>query len=250
MILTARYEQIALSCPAPGDVYLWKVFCPDHAASLSDHKQRFFTKDDLVDSTRYRTEKDLERFILARAYLRYLSATYLSLPHEDIRLAKSSHGKPYWDGVSQKLFFNISHSGQWVLLAFSSDAELGVDIQSVGTSKRIDDIVKRRFHEDEQAYYNDLPVHHKPEMFYRMWVCKEAIIKAQGLAVHGNLDQLNVLPCLNTHFEELEEAACMVREVDVARGYKAAIAVGKVFQDPALHEFDGRIILPTLLQAA
>jgi hypothetical protein len=63
---------------------------------------------------RFRQAADRERFLLGRGGLRWLLGTLLDCPAAELPLTEGSHGKPELRGGPQ---FNISHSGDLVLLA-------------------------------------------------------------------------------------------------------------------------------------
>ena len=80
----------------------------------------------------------------------------------DRKICRSENGKPYCDDV----FFNISHSGKYVVLA-TADSEIGIDIE------KIRDTEKRLFAEDFAS----------KEEFFEMWTKKESIIKYLGKTI-------------------------------------------------------------------
>lgn len=86
------------------------------------------------------------------------------------QLSYSDNDKPFIDGFS----FNISHSGDFVALAFSKDCKLALDIES---PQEVDlKNFKSFFREDEwqEIQSADNPL----QKFYWFWVRKESILKA------------------------------------------------------------------------
>lgn len=100
-------------------------------------------------------------------------------------------GKPYLAGAGR---FNISHSGEYVLAAFS-DKEVGADIE------RITDFDAREishyFHPEEQAYIENST--DTKGSFFKLWTRKEAYLKATGIGILEGLHHEN---CLPDHLED------------------------------------------------
>ncbi len=74
-------------------------------------------------------------------------------------ILRDKNGKPF---IKQNVYFNVSHSNNFVALAFSKN-EIGIDIEKIRPIKR--GVIKK--------YNLDL----------KTWTIKEAIIKANGLTL-------------------------------------------------------------------
>ena len=95
-----------------------------------------------------------------------LGASYLMkkyLPEEDIKEANT--GKPYLEGGPK---FNISHSGEYSILAIHPSRELGVDIEQINEDKLG---AIRYTLSDEERVETD------PETLFKMWSNKESLTK-------------------------------------------------------------------------
>ena len=88
----------------------------------------------------------------------------------DVELHYGDNGKPYL--TDEGHFFNISHSGDYVVCAIS-DADIGVDVE--GFSPVRPAVLRRCFIEDEQQWIGN-----DPERFFRLWTMKEAYMKLLG----------------------------------------------------------------------
>lgn len=91
-------------------------------------------------------------------------------------LKTGKHGKPYFEGYPFHIHFNISNSGNYVVLILAR-MPVGIDIQE----KRITDIDKlgkKVFSVDE--YRKFLASDDKQEEFFRQWVLKESYVKWTG----------------------------------------------------------------------
>src|SRR5687768_8525696 len=74
------------------------------------------------------------QFIQSRAHLRGLIADKLGVNPEEVRFAKSVHGKPHISD-EHDLKFNLSHSGEICVIAISRSQVIGIDIQFHGSPK-------------------------------------------------------------------------------------------------------------------
>ncbi len=90
--------------------------------------------------------------------------------------------KPYLTGRDD-IFFNISHSGNLVVLALS-DLEVGVDVEKVRNFK--ESLINYVFSEQEIALAKDLSEvlgFTEDQAFTRLWTAKESIMKYSGMGI-------------------------------------------------------------------
>ena len=97
------------------------------------------------------------------------------------RLSYNSYGKPLMDGKGK---FNLSHSGDLVVLAVSdemaavSDEAVGVDVQRQEPGDLLE-MAKISFHPAEQRFLASGK--NQRERFYSIWTLKESYMKAVGM---------------------------------------------------------------------
>lgn len=123
-----------------------------------------------------------------RRLLYFVLTRILHRKPEEIRLHANEHGKPYLC-TDVPLFFNISHSGDFVVCAFS-DTEVGVDIEKVGEERPA--VAKRFFHPEEVACLSDTSERKRAELFFRYWSAKESVLKYMGTGLAGSLSSFCV----------------------------------------------------------
>ena len=101
-----------------------------------------------------------------------LGAGYLlkkHLPNKEIK--KTSSGKPFIEGGPQ---FNISHSGEYVVLAIHPSRPVGVDIERIDDKKL--DAIKYVLNDEEKGINE---VHD----LFRIWSNKESLIKCTSIGL-------------------------------------------------------------------
>jgi 4'-phosphopantetheinyl transferase len=138
-------------------------------------------------AARFRFDRERRRFIVARARLRELLAERLEVPPESIEFVYASGGKP---ALAERFArsgwrFNLSHSEEHAVYAFSRAGEVGVDVEAVHAIAEADAIAERFFAPQERlAYKNSNPGERMME-FLRLWTRKESLAKGlgDGLAV-------------------------------------------------------------------
>lgn len=96
----------------------------------------------------------------------------------------NQHGKP---SINGKPFFNISHSGDYVI-AVCNEKEVGVDIQLIREESI--KVAEKVFDDEEIEWMNLDPV----SRFFILWTQKESVVKLLGTGFTTPLRTFNVLP--------------------------------------------------------
>ncbi|PIR37503.1 MAG: hypothetical protein COV35_10470 [Alphaproteobacteria bacterium CG11_big_fil_rev_8_21_14_0_20_39_49] len=176
-------------------------------------KQHILSPSELEKMNKYKIEDDKKRFCTGRIITRTVASRYLKTDSNKIEILFNEHGKPYIKN-SKAFFFNISHSGDWVVVGFS-DYEIGVDIQMIDTGKKlnIDNIAKYAFHPDEIKYINDSE-EEKHTRFYTIWSLKEAFVKAKGVGFYNNLEKLSILPVIKDNNTLIDGLSLSYKKID------------------------------------
>ena len=90
------------------------------------------------------------------------------------------------------LRFNLAHSHELALYAFTRGREIGVDIEYLRALPDADQIADRFFSARENATLQALPASQRRQAFFNCWTRKEAYIKAIGKGLSQPLDQFEV----------------------------------------------------------
>lgn len=118
----------------------------------------------------------------------YLSA-FLQHNILDQDILKTEFGKPYLNHF-ENIAFNHSHSQNHYALAISKHMQdIGVDIEDLERKVRFEALAKHAFHPQEYQTWQDLDC--DPEYWFKVWTSKEAVLKASGLGIRLNLNELN-----------------------------------------------------------
>ena len=147
--------------------------CDGQYASLA----LLLTAAELKRANQYVHRLDARRFIVRRGHLRTILANYVGVRAQALVLAAGTHGKPFLETPDQ-IHFNLSHSGGLMMLVVSPDCPVGADIEKV--EPMTEDIARVAFTERECAQLAALSPSHRLREHYKLWTCKEAVLKAHG----------------------------------------------------------------------
>ncbi len=210
-----------LARPEGRDVHVWDVALGDVAAAAAAR----LSVDELERAAAFRSDEPRRRFVVVRGALRALLARYLGASAQSILFAQGPHGKPVLDRTGAgELCFNVSHSGDRALLAFTCRDEPGVDIERVCAGRDSTAIANRFFATKEAEALRALPETARATAFFRCWVRKEACLKALGVGIGHGLDKIEVgIEDWPPGFRRITSLA--VADLPVGPGYVAAVAV-------------------------
>ncbi|MGO1157289.1 4'-phosphopantetheinyl transferase family protein [Acinetobacter lwoffii] len=131
------------------------------------------------------------------AFLRnQLLSQSFELPVSDQQVVRTNFGKPYLNDYPD-FSFNHSHSHNFYALATSKQVQnLGIDIEELNRKVRFEALAQHAFHPEELKNWQALA--YDPEYWFKVWTTKEAVLKASGLGIRINLNELNT----NIHPEQ------------------------------------------------
>ena len=188
---TAWTEPSELPVLGSDDVHVWLAHLPAARAHLARFVS-LLSPDEQQRSTRFRFAEHRERWEMARGVMRLLLARYSGTAPADLRFVYNEHGKPAIRGSG--IQFNSSHSGEFVVLAFTRAGAVGVDIEQVRDDfERLGEIGRKYFAPGEQEQLEALPSSDRARAFFDFWTRKEAFVKARGEGLFSGLDQFETL---------------------------------------------------------
>lgn len=162
----------------------------DEAARLDLHWQRLDAAE-RDRAARFFRKVDRARFVVGRSTARALLAQRLGVEPTALALHGNAWGKPALLGAPG-VHFNVSHSGGWVLVAVDDAGPLGVDVEAVRPELAELDEFRRVLAPEEAAALDALPAHERARAFARVWVRKEAYVKAIGEGMSRELRDIAV----------------------------------------------------------
>lgn len=171
---------------------LWRV----RLGTLGSHEhfRSILDPQELERANRFRFPHLRDNFVLSHVALRKILARYLEIPPQDVRFDLGKHGKPEIRGSLNygRVQFNLSHSGDWAVVAITQGREVGVDIETFRSDVNHLELARNYFSERECQSLLALPADKQARAFFVCWTQKEAFLKALGDGLSYPLSQFSV----------------------------------------------------------
>ncbi|MCX7124691.1 MAG: 4'-phosphopantetheinyl transferase superfamily protein [Gammaproteobacteria bacterium] len=169
-----------------GIVHLWRA----HLSVEGDFAdcESVLSEEEMARGKRFIKKTAQIKFILSKAITRKVLSYYLNCSPSEVIFNVGTHGKPFIS--STNLQFNVSHSGDYLLIGVTNENAIGVDVEHEKNNKDFMGLAKRFFALAE--YEAILKCDDQRAAFYRCWTCKEAFIKATGLGLSFGLSDFEV----------------------------------------------------------
>lgn len=177
----------------PSEVHIWHqslLSSPEHIQLLGS----WLSADEQQRANRFRRELSRQQYIMGRGSLRLILSQYLNLNPKHIQFGYGQMGKPSLKAKSPypSIQFNLSHSGQKMLVAVTDDCRVGIDLEYTPKSIEVTALSKRYFSPEEKQLLSTCPTNQRTILFLKLWTCKEALLKASGSGLQG-LEDIEIL---------------------------------------------------------
>lgn len=144
---------------------------------------------------RFHFERDRIRYVLTHGILRELLGKYLDCEEQSLFFRKNKFGKPFLK-TFRNIEFNISHSGDLILLAFrfleneSNLVQIGIDVEKIKLDFDFELVLDSFF---TLAEKNEIwKSENSTETFFKFWTRKEALVKATATGLTNELKQFDI----------------------------------------------------------
>jgi 4'-phosphopantetheinyl transferase len=210
---------------AAGDCQLWLARLDEEDP---DAWRGLLSEEELLRTGRLRSPRSADCFTVARGILRYLLGRYLTYTPERLVFSYGPHGKPELaGGLQARLAFSVSHSSDLAVFAIANGFEVGVDIEEIHPVSNMESTASIFLSPDELVEFEALPSAMKPERFFTLWTCKEAILKALGSGFTGSVKDILARFCQSNpegdgQYSILENKRLIL--LKPAEGYQGALA--------------------------
>lgn len=146
----------------------------------------------------YKHWQDRQRALLGSTLIRWALLPYID--EVLLHLSYDENGRPYiaghphWQGD-----FNLSHSGNWIVLAVATNGRVGIDVEEIKPVS--EDMMTYALSETELQLVSHQPLH----VFYEFWTLKEALFKTGLMSITSPhlLDTIDIKSTRKDLFTEL-----------------------------------------------
>ncbi len=137
-----------------------------------------------------RTFSNAARCIIADALVRFSLQKFCgcTAPFQEVC---SPAGKP---AIPQfpDFHYNLSHSGDWVVIAWGN-SPVGIDVQQ-SANRKLDDLARRYFAPEEQQYlFSKESEAERIEAFFQIFTAKESYVKYLGTGITKDFSRFQTL---------------------------------------------------------
>lgn len=146
--------------------------------------------DSELDRYKGRFEKAKES-IFSRLILFDFLSKYCNINTKLLKIYYTDAGKPYFE--DSHIHFSIAHSGKTALIAVSFSGIIGVDFEHESKKKDYKKLSKRFFHPEESNFLELSKEEELADLFLKMWIKKEAIVKCLGGTMFSMMSKINTL---------------------------------------------------------
>lgn len=252
-LLKTTSKWTSFSSPPPllsGEVHVWRVVVPG-VDRTPPHWLGLLTAEEQARAAGKRIPLDARRTLTSRACLRLLLGSYLDVPPASVAFTANATSKPQiaTPFAASPLEFNVSHSGDWVVLAFARGLPLGIDVEE-HRELEFSEIVNAFFSPPEREIWSTVPLPDHTSAFFSAWTRKEAYLKALGLGLFKALDSFSVAfgpdPSSGLVWCASDASAPQrwrIASIDLAPSYSCALAVGSAASALQTFTFDPRSTL-------
>lgn len=176
---------------ASGEVQVWRMNL-EPSGDVEAGFRAVLSADEIVRADRFIRRVHGLRFATGRGALRVLLGRYLGCTPGEIQFGYGEHGKPYLEGVSSGIDFNVSNTKAVGMIAVTGGDAVGIDVEGARERLELEKIVRRYFSTNEVEALFGLEAGLRERAFYRCWSSKEAFMKVCGKGLSMGLGNFDV----------------------------------------------------------
>lgn len=172
---------------AAGEIHVWRFRLDGPPRRDADGT---LTDEELTRARDMTAPAAAASFVASQIAVREVLSALTGTPARTIEIVRGAHGKPMLGEGARVLEFNVSHSGDWGLLAVAH-MDVGVDVEQV-RPRRIDPRFEERFLTPaERELLRARRGTDGDAAFFVVWSRKEAYLKAAGFGLAAPFSKVN-----------------------------------------------------------
>jgi 4'-phosphopantetheinyl transferase len=170
------------------EVFSIKLLAQEEFLRIKDLLLRSLPSASIKKIGHYVRPVDTQRSLFGELMVRTILGKRLNIPCNDLIIDYTDKGKPHLKH-HPGIHFNISHSGQWVVSAISSQP-VGIDVEVIRPYKL--KIAQRFFSKEEYLDLMEKDENERVGYFFELWTLKESYLKALGKGLTMALNSFTV----------------------------------------------------------
>ena len=148
---------------------------------------------------KFRYRVDMMSSLVGRLLLRGFAASVLGLRNNETQFSRTDRGRPVLVQDSRGWDYNVSHAGDWVVMAATRGFRVGADVMRTRDTRvdRLEEffgLMRKQFTDQEWLAIrggSEDSYEQKLERFFRHWTLKESYVKTVGTGLNIDLRTLN-----------------------------------------------------------
>ena len=167
----------------------------DVGQSVDDACLGWLSDDERQRAERFKCDRARRQFVVGRVALRSLLSRRLDISPAAVTLTYEANGRPILSRIhGDRLGFSLSHSDDLAVVAIADGLAVGVDVER---RRPIDAraLAQRYFTLAEIEILEQSDELQCRDLFYRIWVRKEAAAKALGCGIGAGVHRIETARC-------------------------------------------------------
>ncbi len=160
--------------------------------------------------------------LLSQIIRRLILSFFLDCPPQEITYKYQEKGKPILD--NDNLFFNISHSKNYMAMALSINNDIGIDIEALAYIPKLNSFLNTYLNPEEKAKFKKEFSNNKEYYAYTYWTMKEAYLKGRALGLDFDMKRISLVNASNLQQDSLM-FACKVDGVLDKKSYTTILKI-------------------------
>ncbi len=133
---------------------------------------------------------------LSQSLTKKILASYLDIEEKDLPLYTNTQGKPLLSDPFSHIHFNTSHSLDTLAFCICEKDPVGIDIEYIKNIASFKSTIENLFSVQEQKGLQKIALSEREALFFHLWTCREALIKACGLSLLPSLKEMTTFSFL------------------------------------------------------
>ncbi|PWQ99263.1 4'-phosphopantetheinyl transferase family protein [Leucothrix arctica] len=160
-----------------------------YSDSIQPYNTAILSRKEQIQANAFRFDEHRELYLAAHYFLRKVLSYYVPSPLSAWRYDYNYFGKPFIsNALSQKIFFNLSHTQGMIVCAVSHTHDIGIDVELKRPINNFKEMSHSCFHSIERnEVLRGITHAEKEDLFFVYWTLKEAAIKAWGEGLSTSL---------------------------------------------------------------